>query len=578
MADLPLLQSGRVEAAGIPGAVLPNVTAPQVDYVGLRAGAANAQTVSQTLDRLSNQLFGIAKNAAVESGYQYAADNPLNDEQLQAAKMGNVQPLKLGGTFNVFDQAVRKARSLELSSTFEQEARTQMTTMLTAVEMGKATTEQVQNKLSTMMDGFSRSLSQVDPEASLKFRATSATMGNTVLAKAAEFEMKREKAQRLARFDADFDNSTRLLEAAVSQGFWVDPKTQQKRSIEELADVYRSTITTSALLLGDLQVQKQYSDKFEAALKSAKVNAVTKFLLTDEAAMADPEATLKNIQVGNVGKMTDIVKGMLMTDYGAIEKVSANYMVAVNARNTVLNNKIAADKRAAVMEFVPLYEKAIAAPEGSATRKQFANEIAALARKSPDAVPLGVIKDLLEPSKEGNPLAEFNILNGIFNGTITSPDQIMGNNSLNGKQKVGALKFFMGEDRRDQHELNSGLARLAGIPTTPGAVTIIDPKGQEFQRLQKLKSQAQSIQAQATAEGKFLQPKAILDQVSKDLETSRNTEQAKAAQRTLESVWEKKAGGKITRETLPALENSKKLKPNEITQVKRLLDQAEGNQ
>lgn len=578
MADLPLLQSGRVEAAGIPGAVLPTVTAPQVDYVGLRAGAANAQTVSQTLDRLSNQLFGIAKTAAVESGYQYAADNPLNDEQLQAAKMGNVQPLKLGGTFNVFDQAVRKARSLELSSTFEQEARTQMTTMLTAVEMGKATTEQVQNKLTTMMDGFSRSLSQVDPEASLKFRATSATMGNTVLAKAAEFEMKREKAQRLARFDADFDNSTRLLEAAVSQGFWVDPKTQQKRSIEELADVYRSTITTSALLLGDLQVQKQYSDKFEAALKSAKVNAVTKFLLTDEAAMADPEATLKNIQVGNVGKMTDIVKGMLMTDYGAIEKVSANYMVAVNARNTVLNNKIAADKRAAVMEFVPLYEKAIAAPEGSATRKQFANQIAALARKSPDAVPLGVIKDLLEPSKEGNPLAEFNILNGIFNGTITSPDQIMGNNSLNGKQKVGALKFFMGEDRRDQHELNSGLARLAGIPTTPGAVTIIDPKGQEFQRLQKLKSQAQSIQAQATAEGKFLQPKAILDQVSKDLETSRNTEQAKAAQKTLETVWEKKAGGKITRETLPALENSKKLKPQEITQVKRLLDQAEGNQ
>jgi hypothetical protein len=578
MADLPLLQSGRVEAAGIPGAVLPTVTAPQVDYVGLRAGAANAQTISQTLDRLSNQLFGIAKTAAVESGYQYAADNPLNDEQLQAAKMGNVQPLKLGGTFNVFDQAVRKARSLELSSTFEQEARTQMTTMLTAVEMGKATTEQVQNKLTTMMDGFSRSLSQVDPEASLKFRATSATMGNTVLAKAAEFEMKREKAQRLARFDADFDNSTRLLEAAVSQGFWVDPKTQQKRSIEELADVYRSTITTSALLLGDLQVQKQYSDKFEAALKSAKVNAVTKFLLTDEAAMADPEATLKNIQVGNVGKMTDIVKGMLMTDYGAIEKVSANYMVAVNARNTVLNNKIAADKRAAVMEFVPLYEKAIAAPEGSATRKQFANQIAALARKSPDAVPLGVIKDLLEPSKEGNPLAEFNILNGIFNGTITSPDQIMGNNSLNGKQKVGALKFFMGEDRRDQHELNSGLARLAGIPTTPGAVTIIDPKGQEFQRLQKLKSQAQSIQAQATAEGKFLQPKAILDQVSKDLETSRNTEQAKAAQKTLETVWEKKAGGKITRETLPALENSKKLKPQEITQVKRLLDQAEGNQ
>jgi len=578
MADLPLLQSGRVEPAGIPGAVLPTVSAPQVDYVGLRAGAAKAQTVSQTLDRLSSQLFGIAKTAANEAGLQYAADNPLTDEQIKAAKEGNPGPLQLGGTFNVFDQAVRKARSFELSSTFEMEARSQMSNMLTAVEMGKATTEQVQNKLTTMMDGFSRSLSQVDPEASLKFRATSATMGNTVLAKAAEFEMKREKSNRLAKFDADFDNSTRLLEAAVSQGFWVDPRTQQKRSIDELADVYRSSITTSALLLGDLQVQKQYSDKFEAAFKSAKINAVTKFLLTDETAMADPEATLKNIQVGNVGKMSDVVKGMLMSDYGGIEKVSANYMVAVNARNTVLTNKIAADKRAAVAEFVPLYEGAIAAPEGSLKRKQFTNQIAELAKKSPDAVPLGVLKDLLEPNKEGNPLAEFNILNGIFNGTITSPEQILGNKSLNGKQKVAALKFFMGEDRRDQHELNTGLARLAGIPTTPGAVTIIDPKGQEFQRLQQLKSKAQSIQAQATAEGKFLQPKAILEQVSKDLETSRNTEVAKAARNTLTTFWEKKAGGPITRETLPALENSKKLKPQEIAQIKRLLDQAEGNQ
>jgi hypothetical protein len=578
MADLPLLQSGRVEAAGIPGAVLPTVNAPQVDYVGLRAGAANAQTVAQTLDRISNQLFGIAKTAAADAGYQYAADNPLTEEQLQAAKMGDVQAMKLGGSLNVFDQAVRKARSFELSSNFEAEARTQMTGMLTAVESGKATTEQVQGKLTSMMDGFSRSLAQVDPEASLKFRATTATMGNTVLAKAAEFEMKREKAQRLAKFDADFDNSTRLLEAAVSQGFWVDPKTQQKRSIEELADVYRQSITTSALLLGDAQVQKQYSDKFEAALKGAKINAVTKFLITDEAAIADPEATLKNIQTGNVGRMSDLVKGMLMTDYASIEKVSANYMVAVNARNTALNQKREADKRAAVLEFVPLYEKAIAAPEGSQARKQLTSQIAVIAQKTPDAVPLSVLKDLLQPNTEGNPTAEFNVIRGIYEGTITNPDQIFKNGSLNGKQKVAALRLLTSEDRRDQRDLDTGLARLAGIPTMPGSVTVLDPKGAEFQRLQKLRADALAVQSAATAKGEILQPRQVLEQVSKNLEATRNTEQAKAARTSLTTVWEKKAGGPITRDTLPALENSKKLKPAEITQIKRLLDQAEGNQ
>lgn len=577
MADLPLLQSGRVEAAGIPGAVLPTVNAPQVDYVGLKAGAQYQNTVSQTLDRLSNQLFGIAKTAATEAGLQYAADNPLTDEQLQAAKTGNMESLKMGGSLNVFDQAVRKARSFELSSTFEMEARSQMTGMLTAVEMGKATTEQVQTKLTSMMDGFSRSLAQVDPEASLKFRATSATMGNTVLAKAAEFEMKREKAQRLAKFDADFDNSTRLLEAAVSQGFWVDPKTQQKRSIEELADVYRQTITTSALLLGDATVQKSYSDKFEAALKNAKVNAVTKFLLTDETSMADPEATLKNIQIGNVGKMTDVVKGMLMTDFASVEKVSANYMVAVNARNTAINQKLAADKRVNEQKAVDLLEQIFPLPEGNAKRRDLVNQLIALPA---GAVPIGTLKDLLEPNKEGNPAVEFNLLNGIYNGTINRPDQIWGmvGKGINGKQAVGALKLLQSEDRRDQADLDRGLAKLAGIPTMPGSVTVLDPKGTEFARLQRLRSDAQQVQATAAAEGKVLTPRMVLQQLEVKLEENRNTEQAKAARNALTTVWEKKAGGPITRDTLPALENSKKLKPAEITQVKRLLDQAEGNQ
>ncbi len=53
---------------------------------------------------------------------------------------------------------------------------------------------------------------------------------------------------------------------------------------------------------------------------------------------------------------------------------------------------------------------------------------------------------------------------------------------------------------------------------------------------------------------------------------------AKAAKTALTNVWEKKAGGPITRDTLPGLENSKKLKPAEITQIKKLLDQAEGIQ
>ena len=577
MADLHLIQSGRVEAAGIPGAVLPTVNPTQVDYVGLKAGAQYQGTVAQTLDRLSFQLFGIAKTAANEAGMQYVADNPPTDEQLQAAKSGDVAPLKLGGTFSVYDQAVRKARSFELSGIFEREASIQMTRMLTEVELGKTTTEQVQVKLKSMMDGFSKTLSQVEPEASLKFRATSAMMGNTVLAKAAEFEMKREKAKRLVEFDVSFDNRIILLEAAVSQGFWIDPRTQEKRSIEDLADVYRSINSTGALLLGDAGVQKQYSDKFEVALKNAKINSVSKFLIGDDAAMADTEATLKNIQSGNVGKMSDVVKGMLLSDYASIEKVSANFMVAVNARNSAVNTKLAADKRVNEQTGIDLLEKIFVLPEGNAKRNQLIKELTTLPA---GAVPIGTLKDLLEPNKDGNPAVEFNLLNGIYYGTITNPQEIWSlvGKGIDGKQAISALKFFYREDRQDQHELSSGISKLAGISVIPGSLVIIDRTGVEFKRRTELEAQAFQIQAAAALKGKTLTSRQILAELEDSISKSRNTEGAKAARNALENTWEKKAGGKITRETLPALEGSKKFNANEIKAIKRLLDQAEGIQ
>lgn len=574
MADLPLLQSGRVENIGIPGAVTPQVSAPQIDYVGLRAGAANAQTVAQTLDRLSGKLFGIARDAALEAGYQYVADNPVTEQQLEAAKRGDTTPLKLGGSFNVFDQAVRKARALELSSSFEAEARNRLTVMLTAVEQGQATTDQIQTSLTAMMDGYSKSLSGVDPEASLKFRASIATSGNTVLAKAAEAEIKRRKQEQIIKFDRDFDNSIRLLEAAVGQGFWIDSRTGQKRSVDEFGDMYRQVISTSALLLGDAGLQKQYSDKFEQKFKEAKIGATTAFVVSDDFGR-DPEAGLAKLRYGDAGKMTDVFRAMPYEDKA---KVIANYMVAMNERSTLQQRKREEEKRAAVVEFVPLYERAVALPDTSPERKRLAQQIGLIAQTNPDAVPLSVIKDLNEPNKDGNPLAEFNVLRGIYEGTINSPDQIFGNGSLNAKQKVSLLKTLTTEDRRDQRELDTGLARLSGIPVIPGSPVVLDPKGQEFQRLQGLRAQAMEVQAQATREGKMLTPRQILLQVEQGIKERRDSESAKAARRSLETVWEKKAGGPITRDTLPALERSGKLKPPEINQIKRLLDQAEGNQ
>lgn len=581
MADLPLLQSGRVENVGIPGAVLPQVNAPQVDYVGLKAAANYQQTLTQSLDRLSSTLFGIAKESAQQAGMQYVADNPITDTQLRAAREGNTEPLKLGGTFNVYDAAVRKARAFEISNNFEVEARAKLSTLLTAVEQGGATTEQVKNQIGVMMDGFSRSLVNVDPEASLKFRATISTMGNTVLAKAAEEEIKLQKRQRLVKFDADFDNSVRLLEASIARGYWVDPETQAVRSVDDLANVYRETVKNSALLMTDPALQKTYSDKFETAYKAARIGAVSGFVTSAEFG-TDFENGLARLRVGDVGKMKDVFAGMSFDDKKA---VVANYMLANNQMIDAANAKRAEDKRAGEAQAVNLLTQIYAMPDGDPKRKALANQLAGVARSSPGAVPFGVLKDLLDSNAGGNAQAEFNLINAIYNGSVTSADQIwstVGSGGINGKQALNALKLLNSEDRRDQQEIDRGLSRLAGIPTIPGVPVVLDPKGAEFQRLQGLRADAQQIQAEAIRKGEVITPRQVLATLETNLEKQRNTESARSARKQLDDVYSKKdwINGPITQETLPALKRkagNDVNKQREITRIEQLLKQAEGN-
>lgn len=578
MADFPLIQSGRVENIGIPGAVTPQVSAPQVDYTGLKAGAQYQNTVGATIDRLSQSLFGIASEAAKQAGMQYVADNPITDEQLRAAKDGDVSSLSLGGSFNIFDQAVRKARAFEVSSSFEAEARNELATMLTKIENGQATTEQVQTQIDTMMTGYSKSLAQVDPEASLKFRATIATAGNTVLAKAAEAELKRAKEQRLIKFDQDFDASVRLLEAAVAQGFWVDPKTGTKRSVEDLADVYRQTISTSAVLVGGATTQRTYSDKFEAALKNAKIGAVSNFVTSPEFS-ADPEAGLAMIQSGNVGKMSDVYNAMPFDDQA---KVKANYMVAINQRDSLAKQKQAAAKREGEIQLATLMQEMYTAPAGSPAQRAAQSKIVGLAQSVPGVVTDATLKDILAPKQgKSDPMVEFNVISGIINGTITTADQVKGyiGKGLTGNDAVGALKLINSENRRDQSEIERGINRLAGINQT-GGIVVLDKNAMEFTNRQTLKAQSLDIEARLLREGKQPTPAMVISELEKFVTDRRNSETSKQASEALK-VYEKKdwINGPVTMDSLPALERkagSDRNKQNDVKRIRSLLQQANG--
>ena len=575
------IESGQMQLRGVGGVPMTQITPREVDYVGVRAQADTANTLSKIVDRMSQSAFEMAGKAVQERAMFDVATNPLTPDQLEIAKNGDMSKLGIGSSnFNLYDATVRKARSFELASAFDTEAKAEVVKILSDIENGTATSEQAAKKLSTMTTGFSQSLAKVDPDASLKFSASMGVYANTVMAEAYKTEQKRTKEKQALLLESNFTNTMKLVEPALAQGFYVDADGVEQ-PIEPLLEVYRKNISDTAFAAGGLTLANQYLGKFDSAVAEGKVNAATKVALGDEY-MADPVVGLNRLRSGDLGRMSGVFMNMPQDDKS---KVVANYMVAVNQRESVEKAAVENQKQDAIKAFVPLYNQAMALPESSPKRKQLVAQIQAISNGNPNAVPLSVMSSLLSPDREGagDSMVEFNIMAGIYNGTITDPSQIYARvgKGLTGKQAVSLLGKLVSEDRRGQGSLDRTISQLAGIPTIPGQVVVIDPKGTEFKLRQRYAEEAETIRSQAAAEGKVLTPDQVGDILKKNVETRRNSEAAKQARTQLEGYAKKDwINGPITRDSLVTLERkagTDKVKLNELKRIRTLVDQAEGN-
>jgi hypothetical protein len=586
------IESGRIQIDA-PGSVPMERIAPQqVDFMtAAREEARGAATMADIIDRMSTTVFGMAKEMAQEEALKFAAENPITDEQLALAREGLPSAIPgVGGMANnvtVYGKALQKARTLQLSGYFEMEGRNELAKLLVDVQNGKASSTDVANKISVVTDGYAKSLAKIDGEASIKLRATMATHGNTVLNAAYESELKRKKSQDITKFDLDFDNTIQLLEATVSRGFWIDQNGEQ-RSINDLAKNIEINIANQSLLIGDAGVQKEYSEKFRVALRTAKINAVTKHVMSDEF-LADPTVGLNKIRTGDVGKMSQVLKEMVATDFDAVAKVTANYMLAVNQKEEIARRKREDEKRTAESTAINLLEQIypIKDPKNP-TRQKLVADLMAL---PPGSVPIGTIKDILEPNKEGtgNSMSEYNALGMIFDGKITDKAQIDRIPNLTVGQRLTLLKALRSENKAGDRELDSGLNKLSGINADPGTIVVLDKNSAEFKRKQELKTRVLQIQAEASAKGEIITERQILNQIESEILAKKNTSEAKQALDSLNYYVIDKSGrakpdrdwitGPVNRQTLPALKQKAGTDPKKLRQIQeieRLLKISEG--
>jgi RNase H-fold protein (predicted Holliday junction resolvase) len=263
-------------------------------------------------------------------------------------------------------------------------------------------------------------------------------------------------------------------------------------------------------------------------------------------------------------------------------KVMANYMVAINQRETLVKNKQAVAKRDGEIQLAGLMQQLYAAPQGSPTQRAIQSSIVGLAQTVPGVVSDSTLKSILEPKQaKSDPMVEFNVITGILNGTITNADQVKGyiGRGLTGNDAVSALKLINSENRRDQSEIERGINRLAGINQT-GGIVVLDKNAMEFTNRQQLKAQSLDIEARLLREGKQPTPAMVVSELEKFVTERRNSETAKQAVDALKA-YEKKEwiNGPVTMDSLAALERkagTDRTRQNDVKYIRRLLQQANG--
>lgn len=169
MAKLPEYQSS--------GIMFSN--APSLDFANVRESIKTSQSLSSSLDRLSEFASKQALEQRVKEAEQYTVNNPPTPEQLARAKEGTFDPNELipsGGKF--VQEAVKKLQGEQLKNVLHVETQNDYMQILNEVKDRKILSdEELKIKLEAPIIGRSKTLAKISPEAAMSFNALAAANG-----------------------------------------------------------------------------------------------------------------------------------------------------------------------------------------------------------------------------------------------------------------------------------------------------------------------------------------------------------------------------------------------------------------
>ena len=347
---IPRLEGGRAQLANVPGAVLPNVSMPSArTEVAYEAAGRYQGALSSTISQLSNQLFGLSEQIGQKAGLQFAAENGLTEEQLKAISKGDTSSIStgLGSDYNVFSAAVKKYRSMEVSSYAEIEARNELLKLHARAEAGEdISATDIQAKVASILKGPSESLAQIDPDASFKYRATVARMGGDIIKDVARMDARKQMAANAIKEGINYNNQIREVELFLGGDMPINKATGAPYQPNQVIDALSEDLLNKALVLTGPDGVSKRQTALNKDIDQAVVNSLTKRVLEDKVfANPNTKAALRGNDQVAIGQILG-ASGLAVWNYSS-EDAKAKVRQALTIAETDAYNASEREKKRA---------------------------------------------------------------------------------------------------------------------------------------------------------------------------------------------------------------------------------------
>jgi len=510
---IPRLEGGRAQVASVPGAVLPNVSIPSArPEVAFEAASRYQGALSTTISQLSGQLFGISEVMGQKAGLQFAAENGLTEEQLKAIAKGDTSSIStgFGSDYNVFSAAVKKYRSMEVSSYAEIEARNELLSLHARAEAGEdISATDIQAKVASILKGPSESLSQIDPDASFKYRATVARMGGDIIKDVARMDAKKRIAANSIKEGINYNNQIREVELFLGGDMPINKATGTPFEPRQIIDSLSEDLLNKALIYtGPDGVAKRQS-ALNKDIDQAVVNSLTKRVLENKAfANPNTKAALRGNDQIAIGQILG-ASGLAVWNYSSEDAKAKVRQALTLAENDAYNASEREVKRRKDETDKYADTKLIEywSTENPEIRRSIAIDLAQKHALSHDE-----IGKMLDPKQQdgdeyvfGDLLHQVNIGGLNDSGSIRAASRKSG---MSGKQYTRLIQAF--DERllsREEGEASKIINAAAGVPD------VVTVRGQDdehkFAKRNILMDRYIAAKQQALKEGRTFSPREL---------------------------------------------------------------------